>query len=340
MDLSIVIASYNTCDITRRCLETILEQTTGLDYEIIVVDNASADGTVAMIQSEFPSVRLIRNLENRGFAAAQNAGLKQAWGRCSLILNSDVLLVGNPAKLMFEHLQNGPIDLGVVGPQILNPDGTVAPSARRAMLSAPMIVLGILNRHFDVKRWLPAETFMRQYMGFLVARWHDNYAPHDVAKEVDYVDGMCAMIKREVLEQTGLFDEQFFLDFEIIDLSNRIRAHGWKIKLFPGAQVIHLAHSSRKKLSSAIVETHRSELIYVAKHAPANVPLVKNVVLLVVALKTLWMKARLLLAQSNDGRREALKLHQEIIGICRRFDPTSVWANERIVSLPSRHPAG
>lgn len=334
MDLSIVIASYNTCDVTRRCLRTIIQQTTGLEYEIIVVDNASTDGSIAMIETEFPSAKLIRNRENRGFAAAQNAGLRRAHGRDLLILNSDVLLVGNAAKLMLEHLREGPDTLGVIGPQILHPDGTVAPSARRALLSRPMIGLSVLNRHFNFRRLLP-EPLMRRSLGFLLARWHDNYASHDTVTQVDYVDGMCVLVKREVLEQVGLFDEQFFFDAEIIDLSNRIRTRGWTIEFFPGAQVIHLGHSSRRKLSRIIVDTHRSELIYYAKYAPANVPFVNSVVLVVVALKALCVKTGLLFTQPDESRREALQLYEEIMKIGRQFDPTSVWGNERIPALPS-----
>jgi len=336
MDLSIVIASYNTRDVTRRCLQTIIEQTTGLEYEIIVVDNASTDGSVAMIGTEFPSVKLLCNQENVGFAAAQNAGLRQTRGRYVLILNSDAFFVGNVAKLLVEYLENGPANLGVVGPQILNPDGTVAPSARRAILSRPMIALGIINRHLNFKRFLPSEVMLRKVFGFLLARWHDNYAPHDTIIQVDYLDGMSTLVKREVLEQTGLFDEQFFFDFEIIDLSNRIRTHGWRMDFFPGVQVMHLGHVSRRKLRRVVVETHRSELIYYAKYAPQHVPLVKTVAWLVVSLKLLMLRASLFFSAIDEEKREWLHLYEQIMSLCRNFEPTSVWRNERIPALSSR----
>jgi len=339
-DLSIVIVSYNTCEVTRRCLESITRQTEGVEYEIIVVDNASADGSVAMIEKEFPLVRLIRNHENRGFAAAQNAGLRQARGRHLLILNSDVFFIENAAKLMLTYLKNGPVDLGVVGPQILNPDGTVAPSARRTYYSKPMIGLAIVNRHFSIKRFLPPETFLRNHFGFILARLHDNYDSFKTPKQVEYIDAMCMLVKRDVLEQVGLFDEQFFFDFEITDLSIRIRQRDWKIAFFPGAQVIHLSGSSRKKFSGIVVETHRSELIYYAKHDPTKVTFVKRAAMLIVSLKKLWVKVCLILGSHDNSRQESFLLYKEIVKICRQFNPHLVWVNERIPFLSPRQPAG
>jgi GT2 family glycosyltransferase len=335
MDLSIVIASYNTKAITKRCLTSVLSQTEGLEYEIIVVDNASSDSSVEMIEREFPAVKLICNSENLGFGTAQNTGLCQARGKYLLVLNSDAVFVGNAAKILVDRLRAGPSNLGVVGPQILNSDGTVAASARRALHSRPMIALGIFNRHFGIKRLLPPEPLVRKYFGFVLARWHDNYVRHDVIREVDFVDGMCALMKREVLEAVGLFDEQFFFDREMEDLSNRIRSRGWHIEFYPRAQVIHLAHASRKKLPRITVETHRSDLIYYAKYAPDLLALVRKTVLCVVFLRLLLLKVGTLLARHKEQWHEARHLCREIIRVYRQFQPASVKAKERIRSLPS-----
>jgi len=318
MELSIVIVSFNTCDVTRRCLEAIMAQARGLEYEIIVVDNASSDDTVAMIRNEFPSVKIICNTGNKGFAAGQNTGLKQAQGEYLMILNSDVILLNNAASILVERLCSGPSDVGVVGPRIQNPDGSLAPSARRAILSKPVILLGQINRHFRFKRFLP-EKWLRRYFGFILGRWHDNYARHEQTGTVDFVDGMCLLVKRAVLEQVGLFDEQFFFDWEITDLSNRIRAGGWKIEFYPEAQVIHLGHSSRRQMSRIIVESHRSELIYYAKHAPDLVPFVRRVALCVVSLKRLGLKAALFFGKS-ESRQQALNICDEIISVIRHFN--------------------
>ena len=332
MDLSIVIVSYNTRDVIFSCLNSIVHQTNGLEYEIIVVDNASTDDSVEMIRNKFPSVTLVCNSENRGFASAQNIGLRCAHGRFLLILNSDVLFVGNTAKRMVEHLQNGPSDAGVIGPQILNPDGTAAPSARRSHLSKPMIVLSIINRYFNFKRYLP-ESFLRKHFGFILANWHDNYACLEHARQVDFVDGMCVLVKREALEQAGLFDEQFFFDYEITDLSNRIRVHGWKIEFFPGAQAIHLPHSSRKKNPQIIFATCRSELVYYSKYSPDYIPIIKYITYLIIAMKIFWHKTVLLFRKNNHNSIDFLNIYKIIFSIYRDFDSSAVINNKMVPSL-------
>lgn len=331
IDLSIIIATYNTIDLTRRCLATIQRQTTGVTYEIIVVDNASVDGSSDMIQEEFPQVVLVRNTDNFGFAAAQNIGLRRARGQYLLIFNSDVLLVENALGVLVGRLRSGPLNIGVVGPQILNPDRTIAPSARRAILSKPIIALGIINRHFPVKQWLPSQRIMRKYCGWLLSIFHDNYASHDTIKQVDYVDGMCVLVKREALEQTGLFDEQFFFDAEILDLSCRLRARGWLIEFFPAAQVVHYAHASRKKLSRIIVETHRSELIYYAKHAPHLLPFVTRMVYLVVSAKRHLLRGMLLFKPRDAKRLAMLGFCDQILRLAKYPDELQI--QERIPRL-------
>lgn len=333
MDLSIIIVSYNTVDITRKCLREIISQTSGIDYEIICVDNDSKDGSVEMLKKEYPSVILIQNKENFGFAKAQNIGILRSTGKYVLVLNSDVYFVGNVATKMIDFLVKGPVDWGVLGPQILNPDGTVAPSARRSMLSRGMIVLSIINRHFNFKRFLPSETIMRKYLGFILSKLHDNYAAHDQVKQVAFVDGMCVLIKREVLSEVGLFDEQFFFDSEIVDLSNRINSKGWKIIYFPGAQVIHEAHASRKKISPILVETSRSELIYNAKYKPENVRFIKIVTRVVIAVRIFFIKVSLLFNKSDNKKLETVQICKRIREVVQNFDAQSALLNPKIPSI-------
>jgi GT2 family glycosyltransferase len=334
LDLSIVIASYKTRELTGRCLRSIVDQTSGLQYEIIVVDNASDDGSAEMIEREFPDVRLVRNDRNAGFAAAQNIGLTRAGGRFLLVLNSDVLFVGNAAKVLVDFLRSAPEGVGVVGPQVLNADGSVAPSARRAFVSRRMVGLGIVNRHFRFKRLVP-ERFVRRSLGFVLSRWHDNYAAHDTIREVDFVDGICALFRREALERVGLFDEQFFFDHEINDLSYRIRAAGWRIVFFPGVQVIHLAHSSRKKIAAIVVETHRSELIIHAKYNPDLVPYIKRTVRRVVTLRK-WVAAAMFLSRRSG---ELEPIYARILDLADSFDAAAVFSNERIPRLDTKEPS-
>ena len=147
------------------------------------------------------------------------------------------------------------------------------------------------------------------------------------------------MIKRRALEQSGLFDEQFFFDMEIVDLCNRIRAAGWQIVFYPQAQVIHLAHSSRRKVSRIVVETHRSELIYHARYAPAMVGAIKRTSILVVRLRMALARLRLLRFPSAEARREFLSVRREIVEVCRTFDPAAARREEKIPSLLPRQSA-
>ena len=331
LDLSIVIASYNTKEITRACLESIARRSDGLEYEVIVVDNGSLDGSAEMCAAEFPSVKLIRNSENRGFAVAQNVGLMRTQGKNLMILNSDVVIVGSAPRILINHLREHP-ELGIVGPQVLNPDGTVAPSGRRTSLSRLVIALGILNWHFNIKQFLP-DRFLRKYLGFLLQRYHDNYARHDLARQVDFVDGMCLVVKREVLEEVGLLDEQFFFDMEIQDLSNRVRAKGWKIEFYPKAQVIHLAHSSRKRVPLIVAETHRSQLIYHAKYDPSKVRYICRVAMAVVTLKAFLLKAMFVFRRNDARIPEMLRICEKVRAVCSSFRADSVEGSGRIPTL-------
>lgn len=336
MDLSIIIASYNTVNITRRCLNSIFSQTKEIEFEVIVVDNNSIDGSTEMVAKEFPEVKFIRNTVNLGFAAAQNIGLQIATGRFLLVLNSDVLFVGNPSKTLIDYLSTADINIGVVGPQILNPDRTIAPSARRTKTSKLMLVLSIINRHFGFKRFLPPETLLRKYLGSVFASLHDNYASHDQIKDVGYVDGMCTMFRREALYDSGLFDEQFFLDYEIVDLSNRIRSCGWRIQFYPRAKVIHLGHASRKNVSHIVIETHWSELIYYAKYQPHYLQFLKTIVQATITLKLFILQITNLVCGTSSMRIETLKIYRQIQQVCLYFDRELAKENERIPKLNNR----
>jgi GT2 family glycosyltransferase len=324
-DVSIVIASFNTTALTRRCLRAIFEQTSDVSFEVIVIDNASSDGSADDISREFATVRLTRLSKNIGFAPAQNVGIRQSAGEMILVLNSDALMIGNAIKTMIDGLRRQPPDVAMLGPQILNPDHSVAPSARRTLPAKGMMVASIVNRHFNVRRWLP-EVGMRRYLGWLLSRWHDNYQEHDRPRFVEYVDGMCALVRRDVLEKVGLFDEQFFFDYEILDLANRIRAAGGRIIFDPAAQVLHLGHASRKNVSRIVIESYRSLLTYYAKYAPEQLPLAQRVI-------TWTIRARRL-ATTGANRHAALGIYGEILELVRTFDAAAARSGERIPFLP------
>ncbi len=329
MDVSIVIASFNTAAVTRQCLAAIFGHTRRVTFEVIVVDNGSSDGSADLIAEEFPSARLIRLPKNVGFAAAQNIGMRHAAGDSLLILNSDALVIGDAVAVLKDRLWNGPQDVAMVGPQVLNPDGSVAPSARRTTISRVMLIASIVNRHFDLRRWLP-EKAMRRYLSWLLAPWHDNYDRHDRMREVQYVDGMCVLVRRDTLCRVGLFDEQFFFDAEILDLANRVRSAGGRIIFDPAAQVVHLGHVSRRKVSRIVIESYRSLLTYLAKYAPDRVPLAKTAIAWTIRAKRAIIVARGRIGHSDPDATATLSIYDDILNLVRTFDPGVVWTRQRI----------
>jgi len=333
MDLSITIASYNSCDVTLRTLKSIFKETKGLKFEVIVVDNGSEDGSADMIEQLFPFVRLIRSKRNLGFAAAHNRALSIAQGRFLLVLNNDVLFPENAAKKMVDRLENGPDQVGAIGPQILNPDMSLAPSSRRKIFYPKALVgLSAFNQYFPFGNLLPID-FMRRYLKCFLGKIHDNFDPPSYIQEVEWLDGMCVMFKRISLEQVGLFDEQFFFDYEIGDLQIRLREKGWKIIFDPEVSVIHLGGYSRKKLSRLILLNHRSQLIYYAKHKPEYVPFLRRVFLSLIWLKLRHMKLRNLLG-SQDNLTDNTETLEEVRRLFINFDLNSVRKMERIPRLP------
>jgi len=330
-DVSIVVVSYNTRDITCQCIQSIVEQTHGISYEIITVDNDSSDGSVEKICKDFPQVILIESGKNLGFAAGQNLGILQSKGEYILILNSDIIILDNAIAKLVSALKEGPKNLAVVGPRVQQLDGSLAPSARRANLGTCMNVLGVINRHFPFRRFLP-EQFMRRVAGRVLGRFHDNYRSHDVRADVDYVDGMCAMVRRSAIEKVGLFDEQFFFDYEIIELSNRIKRDGWSIELFPDAQVIHIGHVSRKKTSRILIETIRSELTYYAKQCPKNFKLIYRLNYISAILKLVYLH----LVSLMYSRKVEIEIYKQIVSVCKNFEPENALREDRIPRFPTQ----
>lgn len=323
--VSVIIVSYNTRDVTCRCLESILQQTHGLSYEVILVDNASMDGSVDKIRREFPTVKIIESNRNLGFGAAQNLGMQYASGEYLLVLNSDVIIVDDAITTLARALQAGPKRLAVVGPRVVQVNGTLAPSARRARLGTPLQVLGVVNRHLRFKRFLPEEA-LRRVAGPVLGRFHDNFRPHTTREQVDFVDGMCALVTRDALEEVGLFDEQYFFDYEIADLANRMRSHGWTIEFIPEAEVIHIGHVSRKKTSRILIETIRSELTYYAKHFPNDLALIRTVNEILSLAKYGYFRVTRAL-KNNDDEQD---IYREILKVCREFDPQRARCEDRI----------
>ena len=198
IDASIIIVSYNTRGLLQDCLVSVPSGCTGLSTETFVVDNASSDGSAEMVGTEFPSVRLLCNVGNRGFAFANNLALRQASGRYVVLLNPDTTLQTNALTELVRFMDDTPA-AGYCGPRLLNDDGSHQPSARRfpTVLSAAFSLLGLARRYPRSRHALDLHAL------------HG----HRVRFRADWMTGACLMVRSEVLRQVGLLDEGYFLYF-------------------------------------------------------------------------------------------------------------------------------
>ncbi|MFU8829799.1 MAG: glycosyltransferase family 2 protein, partial [Phycisphaerales bacterium] len=212
-DLSIVIISFNTIDITRDCLRSVFENIGDLHAQVIVVDNDSKDGSADMVASEFPKVELIRNSDNRGFAAANNQGFELCTGEFVLLLNSDTVVLGDVLEKSVAYMREHP-QVGVFGCRVLNPDRTMQPTCFMvpSLLNISLMTLGLskLSR---------PKFFGRMQM----LDWQ-----RDSEREVQVVTGCYMLVRRTAMDAVGWLDDSFFFCGEETDWCVRFRKAGWK----------------------------------------------------------------------------------------------------------------
>lgn len=251
-DLSVSVVSYRTPALLRQCLTALEHQRSDLDMDVTVIDNASGDGSADMVASRFAWVRLIRNDRNVGFGAAHNQSLHSARGRYALVLNSDATPSPGALRTLVDFLDAHP-SVGVAGPRLRYPDGTVQPSRRRFPSAATLFV-----ESTQLQRFSPDNRLLRRYY---VADRSD-----DEPQEVDWLIGACLCVRATAIEHVGLFDERFFMYSEELDWCRRFRAAGWRIAYVPEAEVSHLeGASSRLNLAARDRLFQASKLQYAAK---------------------------------------------------------------------------
>ncbi len=275
VDIGIVIVNYNTVDDLRRCLIS-LQGNTGIERcRVVVVDNRSSDGSPDMVQCEHPWVwALICNPENVGYARANNIGLRQLGftqgepregiPRYALLLNPDTVLPPDALQKMLAFMDAHP-DVGIAGPKLVRPDGTLDWACRRSFPtpSISFYRLSGLSKLFPKSR-----RFGRYNLTFLDV---------DRQADVDAVVGAFMLIRREALEQAGLLDEAFFMYGEDLDLCYRVKAHGWRVVYYPVVTVLHVkGAASRKNSYQATRAFYQAMKIFHDKHYRAQTPMVIN----------------------------------------------------------------
>lgn len=252
--LSIVIVTWNGKRFALECLQSLFAQPLNFPAEIIVVDNASSDGTQEAIRTQFPDVRLIENDQNVGFARANNIGMAESHGQYVCLVNSDVVIPPNCLETMLAYLQANP-DIGVLGPKMLSPDGTIGYS----VMGLPT-VWNTLCCALGLHAAFPRCAF---FDGLMLSGY-----PYNAVDDVEVLTGWFWMIPRAALQQVGGLDEQFFMYGEDIDWCHRFLKAGWRVVFFSGAEALHYgAASSAKAPTRFYVEMRRANLQYFSKHA-------------------------------------------------------------------------
>ncbi|MBN1994230.1 MAG: glycosyltransferase family 2 protein [Anaerolineae bacterium] len=256
MDLSIVIVNWNVKNLLRHCLQsldTACQSSPDLTTEIIVVDNASTDGSPQMAREEFPQIRLIASDDNLGYACGNNTGVTAAAGRYVFILNPDTVVQSDTLTRMVNYMDARP-QVGASGPQLLWPDGSTQSSRRRFPTLGSLFWESTL-----LGQWFPQNRYAQRY--------HLADIPPDQTQTVDWLVGAALLIRREAWQQVGPIDQEFFMYFEETDWCRRAAEAGWEIHYLPEAKVTHYeGQSSQQVMAARTLRFQRSKLRYARKY--------------------------------------------------------------------------
>jgi GT2 family glycosyltransferase len=248
--VSVIIVTLNGLPWVERALESVR------GHETIVVDHGSTDGTVELVRERFPEARLIQQV-NMGLGGGSNAGMRVASGEWFLLLNSDAWAVGDAVERLVAFGEAQP-EAAVVGPRLLNPDGSLQPSVR----GFPTL-WRLATEYFFLRKLAPRTRALNAFYG---ARFD-----HDEAREVEFVMGAVLLVRREAADTVGLFDEDFFMFSEETDWCYRFRQAGWKVFFTPDAEFVHVGGASTKQNWGPMFrEQVRGHLRFLAKHRGAH----------------------------------------------------------------------
>jgi N-acetylglucosaminyl-diphospho-decaprenol L-rhamnosyltransferase len=294
IDLGIIIVNWNTCDYLRNCLQTVFASEGDFTYTVIVVDNASSDGSAQMVANEFPQAQLIASDENMGYPRGNNIGLR-ALGyhgvgqvdadapRYALLLNPDTEVPPTSLCAMVQFMDSRP-DVGIAGPKLLLKDGSLDKACRRGF---PTPAVSFYHYSGLAKLFPKNKTFGRYNMTF---------ADPNEELEVDSVVGAYMQVRKEAIEQAGLLDEVFFMYAEDLDWAYRIKEQGWRVWYYAPVTVHHIKRAASRKSPKAQFEFWRAMLIFYRKHFRTTTPLwLHTMILTALLLKGgtgLWQEIR------------------------------------------------
>jgi GT2 family glycosyltransferase len=293
-DMGIVSVNWNTRDLLRRCLQTVQASRGEFRFLVVVVDNASSDGSADMVRAEFPTVRLIASPTNGGFSYGNNLGLRDiGFGdagdtradapRYALLLNPDTEVPPDALADMVRFMDSHP-EIGAAGPKLVLEDGSLDLACRRSF-PTPMVSF---YRFSGLSKLFPHHPRF--------GRYNMTYVDPDVEIEVDSVVGAYMQVRREAIAQIGLLDETFFMYGEDLDWAFRIKKAGWKVFYHPQVVVKHVKRASSRRSQKAQYEFQRAMLVFYRKHYQQTTPIWLHVLVMAGLLakggSALWQEMR------------------------------------------------
>jgi GT2 family glycosyltransferase len=299
--LSVIVVSFNTRDVLRRCLTALETDREQGGLEILVIDNGSRDGSADMVAHDFPHVQLVRAATNLGFAGANNVLFARARGQYLVLLNSDAFLRPGALKAAVDRMDAEPAT-GLAGARLISDEGDWQPSARQfpSVLNDFLSLSGLANRFKTSRFWGRADR-----------TWADPLQ----AADVDWVPGAFSIIRASALRKIGAFDSSFFLYYEEVDLCRRIKAAGYKVRYWPEVVVVHVGGESSKSMENAVRSSSgdqltlwrlRSAFLYYRKHHG-------SVVARAMAMEYAWHLMRLVRNRVSGNAARRLKAAESYI---------------------------
>jgi len=288
--VSIVIVSWRTPKLLTNCLQSLQMDGQAEQFEIYVVDNASGDETLSILAKQFPYVKVLANSSNAGFSKACNQAIPQTSGEFILLLNPDTVINANAISKMSTFMESHP-QCGAVGPKVLNEDGSLQLACRRSFPSpaAAFFRMTYLSKLFPKSK--------------LFSKYNLTYADPDACIEVDVLSGACMMVRRKVIDQIGLLDEDIFMFCEDMDWCWRIKQAGFQIFYLPEAVIYHThGASSRLRPVGTTIDLHKGMAVFYRKHLAPNYWAPFNT----LVYAAIWMRAALFIV-INSVRAKVLR---------------------------------
>lgn len=300
MDISVCIVSWNTRELLYNCIESIQRMTSGVDYEIVVVDNNSTDGSTEMVKQCFPHCRLIESKTNNGFAKGNNLGLQLATGKYIFYLNPDTVLLTNALYGMFYFMEANS-DVGAVGCKMLNQDGSIQFICARKFptLFNQICYFFMLNRIFPRLKILSTVEL--------------GYWNHKDSRRIDCLSGACIFARKMVIDKLKGFDGKFFMYAEDVDLCYRIKQEGWRLYYLASEAIYHIEGASSKNQSQkhfSAIAMRESNYLFFAKHFGR---MHAHIYKFIIFIGSVFRLLVILLSSLNLGKRGMDKQHKATV---------------------------